>query len=71
MTEMKVEEDADIDLKEENKNDEEVDRKRKRSPSPMEDREESPTLEIIENEPEIDDKALVLSWCRFLCKLRQ
>lgn len=71
MIEMKVEEDTDIDLKEENKNDEEMDRKRKRSPSPMDDREESPALEIIENEPEIDDTALVLSWCKFICELPQ
>ncbi|KZC11819.1 Heterogeneous nuclear ribonucleoprotein U-like protein 1 [Dufourea novaeangliae] len=62
MTELKVEEDTDVELKEQGKNEAIKDRKRKRSPSPMEDREDSPAVELIENEPEIDDAALILSW---------
>ncbi|XP_076662536.1 uncharacterized protein LOC143365844 [Halictus rubicundus] len=64
MEEAKAEEDADedIDLKEHDKDDTQVDRKRKRSPSPLEEREDSPATEIVENEPEIDETALTLSW---------
>ncbi|XP_076292706.1 uncharacterized protein LOC143214958 [Lasioglossum baleicum] len=64
MEEAKAEEDADedLDLKEQDKDDTEVDRKRKRSPSPSEEREDSPATEIVENEPEIDETALTLSW---------
>ncbi|XP_076242178.1 uncharacterized protein LOC143184084 [Calliopsis andreniformis] len=62
MTEIKHEEDTDVDMREQDKNDVIKDRKRKRSPSPLEDRQDSPTPLIVENEPEIDDSALILSW---------
>ncbi|XP_033330942.2 uncharacterized protein LOC117222977 [Megalopta genalis] len=62
MDEAKAEEDTDTDMKDQDKNDTEGDRKRKRSPSPIEERADSPAMEIVENEPEIDDTALTLSW---------
>ncbi|XP_050592147.1 heterogeneous nuclear ribonucleoprotein U-like protein 2 isoform X1 [Bombus affinis] len=62
MSEVRHEEDADVDIKEQDTNDIVMDRKRKRSPSPIEDRHESPAPVLIENEPEIDDSALILSW---------
>ena len=71
VTEIKHEEDTDVDMKEEeeeeeeeeeDKNDVVKDRKRKRSPSPVDDRRDSPAPMLAENEPEIDDSALILSW---------
>lgn len=39
-----------------------------RSPSPAEERQDSPAPVLVENEPEIDDSALILSWCTFVYK---
>lgn len=61
MSEIKHEEDTDVDVKEQDTNN--VVKDRKRSPSPVEDRHDSPPPVLIENEPEIDDSALILSWC--------
>lgn len=66
MAEIK-EEDTDVNIKED-KHDIVKDRKRKRSPSPVEDRHGPPTSMLIENEPEIDDSALILSWCMLVYK---
>lgn len=63
MSEIKHEEDTDVDIKEQDTNNVVKDRKRKRSSSPVEDRHDSPLPILIENEPEIDDSALILSWC--------
>lgn len=68
MSEVRHEEDADVDIKEQDTNDINMDRKRKRSPSPIEDRHESPVPVLSENEPEIDDSALILSWCMLKTK---
>lgn len=59
MVEVKREE----NIKEDNKewNMDHNDRKRKRSSSPPE---EFPSLPLPENEPEIDNSAVVLSWCK-------
>ncbi|CAK9817634.1 Heterogeneous nuclear ribonucleoprotein U-like protein 1 [Anthophora quadrimaculata] len=62
MSEIKHEEDTDVDMKERDTNDVVSDKKRKRSPSPLEDRHNSPPPVLTENEPEIDDSALILSW---------
>jgi len=44
------------------------DRKRKRSPSPAEIRQLSPVPEKAEDEPDLDESAVILSWCKFLIK---
>lgn len=62
MSEIKHEEDTDVNMKEQDTNNVVKDRKRKRSPSPVEHRHDSPPPVLIENEPEIDDSALILSW---------
>lgn len=41
------------------------DRKRKRSPSPAEVRQASPVPQKAENEPDLDESAVILSWCKF------
>ncbi|XP_076757593.1 uncharacterized protein LOC143427389 [Xylocopa sonorina] len=62
MSEIKHEEDTDIDMREQDTNIAR-DKKRKRSPSPVEEeRRDSPPPVLAENEPEIDDSALILSW---------
>lgn len=69
MTEIKHKEDADVVAKaRRSKLPVYRDRKRKRSPSPLEDRHDSPPPVLAENEPEIDDAALVLSWCMLVYK---
>ncbi|XP_054007453.1 heterogeneous nuclear ribonucleoprotein U [Hylaeus anthracinus] len=62
IAEIKDEEDTDVDMKEHDKYEVVKDRKRKRSPSPVEDRHDPPALMLVENEPDIDDSALILSW---------
>ena len=63
MTEIKHKEDTDVVTKaRRSKLSVYRDRKRKRSPSPLEDRHDTPPPVLAENEPEIDDAALVLSW---------
>lgn len=44
------------------------DRKRKRSPSPVEVRQPSPVPQKAEDEPDLDESAVILSWCKFLIK---
>lgn len=68
MSKIKHEEDTDVDMKERDTNDIIRDRKRKRSPNPLEDRHDSPSPILTENEPEIDDSALILSWCMLKTK---
>ncbi|XP_012139478.2 uncharacterized protein LOC100875790 isoform X1 [Megachile rotundata] len=64
MTEIKHKEDTDVVTKARRSKTTVVhrDRKRKRSPSPLEDRHDSPPPVLVENEPDIDDAALILSW---------
>lgn len=42
------------------------DRKRNRSPSPVEVHQVSSTQEKAEDEPDFDESAIILSWCKFL-----
>lgn len=42
------------------------DRKRKRSPSPAEVQQASPVPQKGEDEPDFDESAMILSWCKFL-----
>lgn len=42
------------------------DRKRKRSPSPAEAQQASPVPQKGEDEPDLDESAMILSWCKFL-----
>jgi len=62
MTEVK----KDIKDVEESNQKEYNDRKRKRSPSPVEVHQVSPVQEKAEDEPDFDETAVVLSWCKFL-----
>jgi len=41
------------------------DRKRKRSPSPTEIRQLSPVPQKSEDEPDLDESTVILSWCKF------
>ena len=41
------------------------DRKRKRSPSPAEVRQLSPMPQKPEDEPDLDESTVILSWCKF------
>lgn len=41
------------------------DRKRKRSPSPAEVRQLSPVPQKSEDEPDLDESTVILSWCKF------
>lgn len=67
MSEIKQEDDIEVEMKEpEDTNTVARDKKRKRSQSPLEYRHESPPPVSIENEPEIDDSALILSWCTLM-----
>lgn len=45
------------------------DRKRKRSPSPAEVHQVSPVPQKAEDEPDLDESAVILSWCKFLINL--
>lgn len=57
-------EDAKLDAEESKKKDGK-DKKRKRSSSPAEIRQKSPVLHQVEDEPDIDKSAVILSWCKF------
>lgn len=51
---------------EESKQKEYNDRKRKRSSSPTEVQQTSPVVQKGEDEPDFDESAMILSWCKFL-----
>jgi len=59
------EEDTKFDSEQSNKK-ECNDKKRKRSPSPTEVYQESLIPQKTENEPDFDETAMILSWCKYL-----
>lgn len=65
MSEKEQEDASKIDIEESNQK-EYNDRKRKRSPSPAEAQQVSPILQKGEDEPNFDESAMILSWCKFL-----
>lgn len=63
---MKQEDVKILEVDESNQKKDSNDRKRKRSPSPAEDQrcQESPISFKPEDEPDLDDSAVTLSWCK-------
>lgn len=53
------------DNKDERSDEKSEERKRKRSPSPQEEAPRAPPIARPENEPNYDDTAVLLSWCKF------
>lgn len=63
--ETEVKKDVKLDAEESNQK-ECNERKRKRSSSPAEVSQVSPAQEKAEDEPDLDESAVILSWCKFL-----